>query len=131
MTPLLAPVEKPSHPLLKLGYFFTRKQLGTVPVPLNLAEQTGLNSYDLRAHPPPRHPPRRRELQGVLDGQPGAPPVQPQGAEGHKAGARRGPPRRGEDVPLAMELRDGDPVSELLSQAGDAATSGAAVVMGV
>ena len=36
----------------------------------------------------------------------------------------------GEDVPLAVELRDGDPVSEL-SQAGVAATSGAAVVMGV
>jgi alkylhydroperoxidase family enzyme len=36
MTPLLAPVEKPSHPLLKLGYFFTRKQLGTVPGPLNV-----------------------------------------------------------------------------------------------
>jgi hypothetical protein len=32
-----------------------------------------------------------------------------------------------EDVPLAVELRDGDPVSEL-SQAGGAATSGAAVV---
>ena len=31
-----------------------------------------------------------------------------------------------EDVPLAVELRDGDPVSEL-SQAGVAATSGAAV----
>jgi hypothetical protein len=35
-----------------------------------------------------------------------------------------------EDVPLAVELRDGDPVSEL-SQAGAAATSGAAVVVGV
>jgi hypothetical protein len=35
-----------------------------------------------------------------------------------------------EDVPLAVELRDGDPVSEL-SQAGETATSGAAVVMGV
>jgi hypothetical protein len=33
---------------------------------------------------------------------------------------------RAEDVPLAVELRDGDPVSEL-SQAGVAATSGAAV----
>ena len=33
-----------------------------------------------------------------------------------------------EDVPLAVELRDGDPVSEL-SQAGEAATSGAAVGM--
>jgi hypothetical protein len=32
-----------------------------------------------------------------------------------------------EDVPLAVELCDGDPVSEL-SQAGEAATSGAAVV---
>lgn len=36
MTPLLTPVEKPSHPLLKLGYFFTRKQLGTVPGPLSV-----------------------------------------------------------------------------------------------
>jgi cytochrome bd-type quinol oxidase subunit 1 len=34
--------------------------------------------------------------------------------------------RHDEDVPLAVELRDGDPVSEL-SQAGVAATSGAAV----
>jgi transposase len=33
-----------------------------------------------------------------------------------------------EDVPLAVELRDGDPVSEL-SQAGEAATSGAAVAI--
>jgi hypothetical protein len=33
-----------------------------------------------------------------------------------------------EDVPVAVELRDGDPVSEL-SQAGVAATSGAAVAM--
>jgi hypothetical protein len=33
-----------------------------------------------------------------------------------------------EDVPLAVELRDGGPVGEL-SQAGEAATSGAAVVM--
>jgi hypothetical protein len=39
-------------------------------------------------------------------------------------------PDRSEDVPLVVELRDGDPVSEL-SQAGEAATSGAAVVMGV
>ena len=31
-----------------------------------------------------------------------------------------------EDVPIAVELRDGDPVSEL-SQAGVATTSGAAV----
>jgi hypothetical protein len=36
----------------------------------------------------------------------------------------------GEDVPLVVELRDGDPVSEL-SQAGVAATSGAAVAIGV
>lgn len=36
----------------------------------------------------------------------------------------------GEDVPLAVELRDGDPVSEL-SQAGEAAASGAAVVVGM
>jgi hypothetical protein len=35
-----------------------------------------------------------------------------------------------EDVPFAVELGDGDPVSEL-SQAGEAATSGAAVVLGV
>ena len=35
-----------------------------------------------------------------------------------------------EDVPLAVELRDGDPVSEL-SQAGVAAASGVAVVMDV
>jgi hypothetical protein len=35
-----------------------------------------------------------------------------------------------EDVPLAVELRDGDPVSEL-SQAGEAATSGAAVAVDV
>jgi hypothetical protein len=33
-----------------------------------------------------------------------------------------------EDVPLAVELRGGDPVSEL-SQAGEAATSGAAAAM--
>ena len=37
--------------------------------------------------------------------------------------------RRMEDVPVAVELRDGDPVSEL-SQAGEAATSGAAVAAG-
>jgi hypothetical protein len=37
---------------------------------------------------------------------------------------------RREDVPCAVELRDGDPVSEL-SQAGVAATCGAAVVVGV
>jgi hypothetical protein len=37
---------------------------------------------------------------------------------------------RPEDVPLAVELRDGDPVSEF-SQAGETATSGAAVAMGV
>jgi len=35
-----------------------------------------------------------------------------------------------ENVPVAVELRGGGPVSEL-SQAGEAATSGAAVVMGV
>ena len=35
-----------------------------------------------------------------------------------------------EDVPLVVELGDGDPVSEL-SQAGEAATSGAAVAAGV
>jgi hypothetical protein len=35
-----------------------------------------------------------------------------------------------EDVPLAVGLRGGDPVSEL-SQAGVAATSGAAVVVNV
>ncbi len=34
-----------------------------------------------------------------------------------------------EVVPFVVELRDGDPVSEL-SQTGEAATSGAAVVMG-
>jgi hypothetical protein len=39
-------------------------------------------------------------------------------------------PGRTEDVPLAVELRDGDPVSEL-SQVGEAATSGAAVATGV
>jgi hypothetical protein len=38
------------------------------------------------------------------------------------------PTPTGEDVPLAVELRDGDPVGEL-SQAGVAATSGAAVAM--
>jgi hypothetical protein len=37
---------------------------------------------------------------------------------------------RDEDVPPVVELGDGDPVSEL-SQAGEAATSGAAVVMGL
>jgi alkylhydroperoxidase family enzyme len=36
MTPLLPPVEKPRHPLLKLGYVFTRKQFGTVPGPLSV-----------------------------------------------------------------------------------------------
>lgn len=36
MTPLLPPIEKPGHPLLKLAYFFTRKQLGTVPGPLSV-----------------------------------------------------------------------------------------------
>ena len=36
MTSLLPPVEKPSHPMLKLGYVFTRKQLGTVPGPLSV-----------------------------------------------------------------------------------------------
>ncbi len=36
MSPLLAPVEKPSHPMLKLGYAFTRKQFGTVPGPLSV-----------------------------------------------------------------------------------------------
>jgi hypothetical protein len=36
----------------------------------------------------------------------------------------------GEDVPVAVELRSGDPVSEL-SQAGVAATSGAVVVVNV
>ena len=41
------------------------------------------------------------------------------------AGRRRSP---AEDVPLAVELRDGDPVSEL-SQTAGAATSGAAVVI--
>ena len=35
-----------------------------------------------------------------------------------------------EDVPFAVELRDSDPVGEL-SQAGEAATSGAAVAIGV
>ena len=35
-----------------------------------------------------------------------------------------------EDVPLAVELRDGGPVSEL-SQTGAAATSGAAVAIDV
>ena len=45
------------------------------------------------------------------------------GAVGHRL-------TRVEDVPLAVELRDGDPVSEL-SQSGEAATSGAAVVMGM
>ena len=38
--------------------------------------------------------------------------------------------REVEDVPLVVELRGGGPVSEL-SQAGEAATSGAAVVVGV
>jgi alkylhydroperoxidase family enzyme len=36
MSPLLAPVEKPSHPMLKLGYLFTRRQFGTVPGPLSV-----------------------------------------------------------------------------------------------
>jgi hypothetical protein len=36
MTPLLAPIEKPSHPMLKPAYRFTRKQLGTVPGPLSV-----------------------------------------------------------------------------------------------
>jgi alkylhydroperoxidase family enzyme len=36
MTPLLAPVERPGHPMLKLAYVFTRKQLGTVPGPLSV-----------------------------------------------------------------------------------------------
>jgi AhpD family alkylhydroperoxidase len=36
MTPLLAPIEKPGHPMLKLGYLFTRKQFGTVPGPLSV-----------------------------------------------------------------------------------------------
>ena len=36
MTPLLTPVDKPGHPLLKLGYLFTRKQFGTVPGPLSV-----------------------------------------------------------------------------------------------
>jgi alkylhydroperoxidase family enzyme len=36
MTPLLPPVEKPGHPILKLGYLFTRKQFGTVPGPLSV-----------------------------------------------------------------------------------------------
>jgi AhpD family alkylhydroperoxidase len=36
MTPLLPPIEKPSHPMLKLGYLLTRKQLGTVPGPLSV-----------------------------------------------------------------------------------------------
>jgi hypothetical protein len=40
------------------------------------------------------------------------------------------PRGRVEDVPPVVELGDGDPVSEL-SQAGEAATSGAAVVMGL
>jgi hypothetical protein len=45
-------------------------------------------------------------------------------------GADRCPFLSREDVPLAVELRDGDPVSEL-SQAGEAATSGAVVAIGV
>lgn len=36
MTPLLSPVEKPGHPMLKLGYLFTRKQFGSVPGPLSV-----------------------------------------------------------------------------------------------
>ena len=36
MTPLLPPIEKPAHPMLKLGYLFTRKQFGTVPGPLSV-----------------------------------------------------------------------------------------------
>ena len=36
MSPLLSPVEHPRHPLLKLGYLFTRRQFGTVPGPLSV-----------------------------------------------------------------------------------------------
>jgi alkylhydroperoxidase family enzyme len=36
MTPLLSPIDKPRHPMLKLGYLFTRKQFGTVPGPLSV-----------------------------------------------------------------------------------------------
>jgi AhpD family alkylhydroperoxidase len=36
MSPLLAPIESPRHPMLKLGYVFTRKQFGTVPGPLSV-----------------------------------------------------------------------------------------------
>lgn len=36
MTPLLSPVDKPRHPMLKLGYRVTRKQFGTVPGPLSV-----------------------------------------------------------------------------------------------
>jgi alkylhydroperoxidase family enzyme len=36
MTPLLAPVQSPRHPLLKLGYFFTRRSFGKVPGPLSV-----------------------------------------------------------------------------------------------
>lgn len=36
MTSLLRPIEKPRHPMLKLAYSFTRKQLGTVPGPLSV-----------------------------------------------------------------------------------------------
>ena len=36
MAPLLSPIDKPGHPMLKLGYTFTRKQFGTVPGPLSV-----------------------------------------------------------------------------------------------
>jgi len=36
MASLLPPLESPGHPMLKLGYFFTRKQFGTVPGPLSV-----------------------------------------------------------------------------------------------
>jgi alkylhydroperoxidase family enzyme len=36
MTPLLSPVDKPRHPMLKLAYLFTRKQFGAVPGPLSV-----------------------------------------------------------------------------------------------
>jgi hypothetical protein len=83
------------------------------------------------AHPPARHSQGREELQGVQDGQPTTPAIQPQGAEGRPTGPGRWTARRGQtgvararqDEPQAASLTAPRPARRVGSAAKPAFVS--------
>jgi len=99
--------------------------LSFVPVPSCTATRASRRPYARRPHDANersanlRRAPRKTAVGGRRDAA-GAVSVRNQNAGD--------PPV--EDVPFAVELRDGEPLS-VVSQVGDAATSGAAVAIGV